>query len=538
MIEGTIKTYKTPYKGLIILWVLACFLAFLRLGNLPLRDFDEATVARVAFEFLDQKGWERLLPSIWNEPYLNKPPGLHWLISLAMNLDIKLLDRTDSLPSEFSIRFVPAFLSTFVVPLGGLIQWKLRPRDYSSSLFTAGILLTLLPIVRHGRLAMLDGTQLSAIAFLWFLFVSLDNTKLDTVRYFLSGITCTFMLLLKAPLLIPAIVAALPALIIEKRIRIVDKFLTWRWFFVGIFPGLLWHIYNAFSRGLGAISPWWGDGAGRVLFDSGAGSIGSNLGFWVSFIEIIEGGWPWLFLWPLGIAFAWSKRKEKWGRWVLFLQLIMSLSILPLKMQLPWYSHPLWLPFSLVCAPVVSAIIRPDFSRNWISEKSLKFISVILFFVGLLLTAIPLFFLGFKEYLPLLLSVGISWLIAGKCLLSQARKDRILGIFTLFCGSYISLMLLMSSPLWLWELNENWDVRPVAEMVRNSQQLEVFIEGSYQRPSLNWYAKKKILEWDKSKKFQMLITNNANKILKNDDSHKCILVDNYREWSLIKCDNI
>ena len=54
--------------------------------DLPIRDWDEGIVARVAYErgqALLQFGqgelsWnELLLPTYWAEPYLNKPPGLH-----------------------------------------------------------------------------------------------------------------------------------------------------------------------------------------------------------------------------------------------------------------------------------------------------------------------------------------------------------------------------------------------------------------------------------------------------------------------------
>ena len=56
---------------------------------------------------------------------------------------------------------------SLIVPLGGLLQWQLRPGDRDSCLATSAILLTLLPIARHGRLAMLDGTQLTVMAVLW-----------------------------------------------------------------------------------------------------------------------------------------------------------------------------------------------------------------------------------------------------------------------------------------------------------------------------------------------------------------------------------
>ena len=121
---------KPPVLWLLILWLLACSLALTGLGELPLRDFDEGTVARVALEISNKSGIERLLPTIWGSPYLNKPPGLHLLIALAIQINRYLNPHTiTQLPSETVIRIVPAILSTLVVPLGGLIQWKLRPND-------------------------------------------------------------------------------------------------------------------------------------------------------------------------------------------------------------------------------------------------------------------------------------------------------------------------------------------------------------------------------------------------------------------------
>ena len=190
-----------PLLWLTFIWLLACFLAFTGLGNLPLRDFDEATVARVALELSQSSALEQLLPTIWNVDYLNKPPGLHWLIALAMKLENHGGMQLEKLPSEFTVRFVPAFLSTLVVPFGGLIQWYLRPKDSTLCLSTAAILMTLMPLARHGRLAMLDGAQLSAIALLWLFLVSMDQSRLDKFRSFGAGIASSCLLMLKAPML-------------------------------------------------------------------------------------------------------------------------------------------------------------------------------------------------------------------------------------------------------------------------------------------------------------------------------------------------
>ena len=149
-----------PWIALAGLGIAAAVLALIGLGDLPLRDFDEATVARVSLEFSHRLGGAPLLPTLWDKPYLNKAPGLHSLIALV----ISATTRPDQLPSEWTVRLIPALLSCLVVPLGGWLQWVLRPGDRSSALATSVILLTLLPVARHGRMAMLDGTQLTAMA--------------------------------------------------------------------------------------------------------------------------------------------------------------------------------------------------------------------------------------------------------------------------------------------------------------------------------------------------------------------------------------
>ena len=151
---------RVPWPGLLAMALVAAGLALIGLGDQPLRDFDEGTVARVALELSQGQGEAALLPTLWGEPYLNKAPGLHSLIGAV----IQLSTPGDQLPPEGLVRLMPALLSSLVVPLGGLLQWRLRPGDRGSALATGALLLTLLPIARHGRLAMLDGSQLSAMA--------------------------------------------------------------------------------------------------------------------------------------------------------------------------------------------------------------------------------------------------------------------------------------------------------------------------------------------------------------------------------------
>ena len=140
MDKNLAKLPRSLVIGLFLLWLLAALLALFGLGDLPLRDFDEATVARVAFELSNQKGTEQLLPTLWGSEYLNKPPGLHFLIAACISFSRDSVNQLENIPSEFIVRLLPSLLSTLVVPIGGLIQWYLRPKESISSLATAGIL--------------------------------------------------------------------------------------------------------------------------------------------------------------------------------------------------------------------------------------------------------------------------------------------------------------------------------------------------------------------------------------------------------------
>ncbi len=519
--ENVSQNYKPPFLWIFLFWTIACGIAFASLGNLPLRDFDEATVARVALELNQKSGLERFLPSIWDKPYLNKPPGLHWIISFAIGISQKFQNNINLLPSEFCIRFFPALFSTFVVPLGGLIQWNLRPKDRIACITTSVILLTLLPIIRYGRMAMLDGTQLSAIAFLWFCLSSIKNYRSTKLNFLGAGFACSFMLLLKPPVVIPALCASLFPLIWESKSKKYLNNLSWTWFLYGLIPGFSWHFWNLLSYGKGAFWMWWGDGAGRVLFEKGSGS---DLGVLVPIIEIFEGGWPWILVWPIGLLWASSSLNTRWGIWAFSTQIIIAGSILPLKMHLPWYIHPFWLPFALVCGPPVSWLIQRKENDYIFARKLLRKIPNFLSCIGLsafvFSLLVKLKILNFGEgYFNVIFSITLAWFFGG-LLLSNSRKNiRKVGFIGLIFGSIIGLFFFVSSKLWIWEINENWDVRPVAEFISNFPDQEIYIKNSFERPSLNWYARKQIKSFEEK------------------NQTKCKSIKKTNDWDLYTCND-
>ena len=453
---------------------------------------------------------------------------------------MKLENHGDAkLPAEFSVRFAPALLSTLVVPFGGLIQWYLRPKDSTLCLSTAAILLTLMPLARHGRLAMLDGTQLSAIALLWLFLVSMDQSSFDKFRSLGAGIASSCLLMLKAPMLLPAALAAAIPLFIENNFGFKFRSSLFLSFFIGLLPGLSWHVWHAIQRGGNALWLWGADGAGRVLFDAGEGS---DLGVLVPLIELIEGGWPWLVLWPIGLVWAWKEKETRWGTWVLATQVVLALSILPLKTQLPWYSHPLWLPFSLICARPFASLINRESTKRLPLQSILSatpFVWLAFGSVLILLGILGIFGIvpSFRLYSGIAFAMGTGWALGGWLLNSSFKELKLYGALILVAGSFLGLFIFFRSSFWLWELNENWPVVPVAQMTSIVKGSDVFIEGTFERPSLNWYAGRRVKTIDLFSNSGWLLTRNSSRLSNLAFEKDCKVVKKDGEWALIFCQN-
>lgn len=310
------------------------------------------------------------------------------------------------------------------------------------------------------------------------------------------------------------------------------------WLGAGLIPGLAWHLWHGLNRGAGALWLWGGDGAGRVLFDAGEGS---ELGWRVPVIEILEGGWPWLVLWPFAIAWAWRERQSRWGKWALGTQAVLAMTILPLKTQLPWYSHPLWLPFALLCgAPLAWLIHRSDLAR----PPGTKFLKRVPFFwLTLGITVVLLGLIGtsglvrsLHPYSAMALAAGTGWSIGGWLLLRSTKVHRAWGTISLVAGSVTALFLLMGSSLWLWELNENWPVHPAAQLATQAKGAKVVIAGNDERPSLNWYANQRIQALDAFPEAKWILTRNPKQISKMAQTRNCKVIDNKEQWILLFCD--
>ena len=107
-----------------------------------------------------------------------------------------------------------------------------------------------------------------------------------------------------------------------------------------------------------------------------------------------------------------------------------------------------------------------------------------------------------KGYIVAIFSISLAWLMGGLLLSDSREKIRKLGFIGIIFGSIIGLFFFVNSKFWLWEINENWDVRPVAEFISYFPDQQIYIKNSFERPSLNWYAGKRIKTFNEENQTQ------------------------------------
>ena len=471
----------------VLLWIFTLVLWLPGLGNLPLRDWDEGRVATVARSTVARSPWmpgqpggtgldssllDGLLAFKWDEAYLNKPPGLHWLIGGAIHHGGE---------QEWVVRLLPCLIASLAVPLILLLRRQLGGRNQGNSAVLAALILaTLLPMARHGRLAMLDGSLVTAVLLLWTGWLS---SRHHPWHGLLAGLGASGILLLKPPALLGfGLITAAISLWDRSDSHWSSRSLAWLG--LGLSPGLAWHLWHWHERGRDAWLMWGGQGLGRITE-----VVGDSSGAWVMPItEVIEGGWPWLLLLPVGLHQAWRQRHQSAGRWSIGLLLGSAVLVLPLRTQLPWYSHLLWPAIALVCADGLSQVLTSGRPR-WVSRIWA------LLGAALLLTAVPLMLMGTTLAWPWasLVLAGAGLLAGGIQLLQPQRQQRQRGLITLLLGWSVALLALWHSQLWLWELNESWDPRPVAAAIRRLPADATIVLKGPTRPSLGWYGGRELL---------------------------------------------
>jgi len=462
------------------LGLLALVLYGINLGGLPLRDWDEGTVAQVARELarvpIGSEAW--WFPTLHDRPYFNKPPLLHWAIALLFRIFGE---------SEWAARLPGALLGAAAVPLVFAVG-RLIFTHRAAALFSALVYLTWLPVVRHGRLAMLDA---AIVAFGLLAWCCLLRARRD-LRWTLGiGFALGAIALLKG--LVALLFGGLIfGFLVWDTPRLLRSPYLWLGGLLGLAPALAWYGAQWQHYGPTFFETNLLNQSLRRVWDSVSDRGGPP---WFYLQELLELAWPWLFLLPAGLQAAWRDRDWPWGKLVLVWSLGYLLPISVMETKLPWYGLPLYPPLALAIGPLLGSLWEEPparFGRSW---------QVIfgLLALGGGAGAVYFSFLATPLEPMLALALAALGLTGGAVVLLAQQGDRQL-IPVAFWGMFVGLTLFFSSGSWLWELNEQYPVRPVANLLRSVAHSgsKVYTSDRTQRPSLDFYCHCEVIPEPKS----------------------------------------
>lgn len=513
------------------LWGLSLLLAALvlycvNLGELPLRDWDEGLVAQVAREIArSTDSW--LFPSIEGQPYLNKPPLVHVLIANAFHFGGV---------NEWTARLPGAILTAFSVPLLYGLGRELFHRRTPAA-FAALVYLTWLPVVRQGRLAMLDG---AILCFLLMTIWCLLRSRRDS-RYAIGiGIGLGLICLTKGVMLGVLFGTIAIAFLIWDTPRLLKLPYLWGGVILGAVPIALWYVAQWQEYGQMFVD----NTLIQQSFSRIWSSVESNGGPpWYYLLEVVKNGFPWVLFLPIALKLTWENRNLSWAKLVMVWGGLYFTAISLMGTKLPWYALPLYPALALAIGWQLSGLwqrgLHPGVRQT---EKGYSRSWVVVFGVFAIAAWATSFYFGTRSQpdftlASLLAAMALTLSVAA---ILVARQDpEFLAVLT--WGTFVTLLLLMLSPHWIWELSETYPVKPVAALINKHTPPDATILTSYpnNRPSLNFYSDRPVepaspqklrRQWQRQDQPYFLVDSDTLKSLNLDDTQK---LGSMAGWTLI-----
>ncbi|MFM2063608.1 MAG: hypothetical protein RLZZ507_3279 [Cyanobacteriota bacterium] len=460
---------------LIILLLAAILLFSINLGGMPLTDWDESTVAQVAKEIwrAEAGSMRWLYPTLGGEPYYNKPPLMHWLIAWAYSLGGV---------NEWTTRLPGAMLTALSVPLLYCIGreiFRLRWAAVYSSL----IYLTMLPVVRYGRLAMLDGV---VVSLLMVMILCVLRSRRD-LRYCL-GVGISFGLICLTKGMVGLFLGAIAVVFLFwDTPRLLTSYYLWTGIFIGVLPVFAWYTAQLLRYGYPFSQI---DLSNQPLNHIAAFANGQPQPPWYYFIEILTWTWPWLVFLPQTVSFTWENRNLSWAKLIIVWSSVYLLLISLVSVKLPWYIFPIYPSFALALGfhliQTENLRLFSSYPRAWVTSFAI---------LAVVAAAGSIYFSwgssGITELQMILAAVAVTMTLAA--ILAERGDGQFFKI--LVWGSYISLLLLVKSNYWVWELGEAYPVKPVAAMIAraNPAVRQIYTSFPYPRSSLDFYSDRTII---------------------------------------------
>lgn len=452
-----------------LLLISAVFLGKVELGNVALRDWDEGYYATVSQDMFNKGNW--LYPSYLGEPFLLKPPLIMWLMTLSYHLGGI---------NEFTSRFPCALIASLSVPLLYLIGREIF-KNRSSAILSACVYLTLLAVMRHGRLAMLDGmiNTYFLISLLGIVYYYQSSRWLILV-----GIGLGLIALSKGTLVLALGFILFLYLILSYPLKVLKSPYLWLGLILGFTPVLSWYGLQINHYGEEFINIHFLDQNFNRLSTAVEGNRGGiDYYFW----ELLKYSAPWLFFFPSSLLIAVKSYQEKWAKLIL-IGVVIYLGLISLMgTKLPWYILPLYPFFALSVGHYLGLI--------WQNKVNCpRWIGWLLMILGSLSSVGLVYFI--KSQSPIILwlmaiCLGFTLFLSGL----KLYQKQVLFIPILIIGLYISFTLFFASSEWVWELNEAFPVKPVAALIKNNtpKNTKIYTSFDYSRTSLDFYSDRQVI---------------------------------------------
>jgi 4-amino-4-deoxy-L-arabinose transferase-like glycosyltransferase len=452
------------------------------LGHESLYDWDEAWYGQVVKELLATGDWITLR---WRgEPFFDKPPLALWAMAAAASA-FGLNETALRLPSALASGLT-------VLVLYGIARLgfgRIRP-----ALLSALVLLTTLPFVKAGRMAMLDGPLTLAFSLGVFCFLMARRDARWSVGL---GLALALTWMIKGPLALLLLLVLSAYALWEREARV------WRspWFLAGLLAGLAlvlpWYVLEWQRHGMAFVSSHFGNHVvGRALstMDQHTG------GPWFYLAHVAALDHPWFFaLLPAGFA-AWRHRRELMrptlspdghsrklsGDDVAMLRLALcwGLGVLGAfslaATKLPWYVVPAYPAIALLIGGFLDRVMadpRPARALGW-AWLLLGLAGA--GYGGVLVSAPP----PDQGYALAALLLGLGLLVGG-AMLAWGRPA---SLWVVVGTTYLTLLALIPASL-RWEARFAADLRPLAGASRAqvAETMGILYPSEATRPAFIYY---------------------------------------------------
>lgn len=366
----------------------------------------------------------------------------------------------------------------------------------------AGVYMTLLPVVRHGRLHMFDGFINTLLIFsLFCLLRSCDRRVFDKEAFDMEtfdkealpshrsnvwaigvGLSLAGIALTKGILAIALGAIVFAFVVLDRRWQVFKNPYLWIGLAIGVSLTVGWNFAQWQRYGEVFLQKHLGVQNVARITKAVDGNDGPP---WTYFVHIAKYTFPWFLFWPGGLFLAWRSRRTSKGCLILTGTLLYMGMISIMQTKLPWYAMPV---FPFMAMAVGQQVAQPVKSYTY-HLRWLLAVGVLAGIGGAVYFAIT------DPQIPLIL-LGVCLAITMGLVTWQLSRRREQYRYTMIVGLYSCLLLLMVSRSWVWELNESFPVVSVGAMVQTHvPDGEPFYSSyRYHRPSLEFYAERKMIK--------------------------------------------